>query len=84
MFIKGDKQRFQKMMNDESVYGFRSDKDVFLNRGAILHGECLSYNKEEWSAQLIYFSDFVNHLISHKWEPQILSDSSKTLCLIER
>ena len=81
VFTRWDKKQFQEFVTDKGIYDNKEDKDIFLNRGAILHGECLNYNNEEWSAQLIYFLDFLNVLTSHKWDRVTLPDRSETIQL---
>jgi hypothetical protein len=81
IFTRGDKEVFQKFCDKKGIFDPRPDKDVFLNRGAILHGECLTYDKEEWSAQLIYFLDFLCDFTSCGWDQGVLPDGSPTIQL---
>lgn len=83
-FTRRDKEAFQRFCDKRRVFHPRPEKDVFLNRGAILHGECLTYDKEEWSAQLIYFLDFLSYFTSCEWEVQNLPDGSPTIQLTKR
>lgn len=59
-----DKVHFRRFLHQKGVYDFRANKNSYLNRGAVLHGNCLSYDQEKWSAQLIYLLDFLCDLTS--------------------
>lgn len=61
---ESDKVAFRRYLHKTRVYEFKEEKSAFLNRGQILHGICLEYEKEEWSAQLIFLLDFLNDLTS--------------------
>jgi hypothetical protein len=63
---ESDKVAFRRFLHKKKVYEYKEDRSAFLNRGQIFHGICLDYEKEEWSAQLIFLLDYLNDLTSKK------------------
>jgi len=61
-----DKIHFRRFVDQKGVYDFRDDSS-YLNRGKILHGTCLKYDREDWSAQVIYFLDFLCDFLTKDW-----------------
>ena len=53
-----DKIFFRRFINKMGIYDFKKSGN-YLNRGKILHGVSLDYDKEEWSAQVVYLLDFI-------------------------
>ncbi|NQV19391.1 MAG: hypothetical protein HQ534_12720 [Armatimonadetes bacterium] len=62
-----DKRQFGRFVNKERFFEYIDDSSTFLNRGRILHGLCLDYDREEWSAKLIYMINFLCNLTNHDW-----------------
>lgn len=73
-----DRRYFRRFLNKKGVYDFK-DNSSYLNRGKILHGTCLSYDREEWSAQLIYLLDFLCDLTSQEYNLSIGTDGRRVL-----
>ena len=59
----------------------QSDDSSYLNRGKILHGTSLKYDRENWSAQLVYLLDFLCDFSTKKW---ILSTSDSGIRVLKK
>ena len=66
-----DRTYFRRFLHQKGVYDFKDDNSSYLNRGKILHGTCLTYDREDWSAQLVYLLDFLCDFSTEKWNLSI-------------
>jgi len=61
-----DKVSFGRYM-DKSRFYDNIDVTDKLNRGKILHGICIDYDREDWSAQVIYMIDYLCNFTQQNW-----------------
>ena len=74
-----DRTYFRRFLNQKGVYDFKDDDSSYLNRGKILHGTCLEYDREDWSAQLVYLLDFLCDFSTNKWILSTTDSGVRTL-----
>ncbi len=74
-----DTKGFATFVEKQRIYEFVSDEDRFLNRGKILHGLSLNYDREDWSAKLVYLIDFLCEFTSQDWIAEPDSNGRKFL-----
>ena len=67
IFLETDRVQFRRFLQQTKIYDFIEDETKMLNRGKIFHGICLEYDREDWSAKLIYLIDFLCNLTKFKW-----------------
>ena len=66
IFLEVDRMQFRRFVNRSNFYDF-TDRNDILNRGKILHGTILDYDREDWSAKIIYLLDFLCNLTKNVW-----------------
>lgn len=76
-----DRTYFRRFLHQKGVYDFKDDNSSYLNRGKILHGTCLKYDREDWSAQLVYLLDFLCDFSTKKW---ILSTNDSGVRILKK
>ena len=76
-----DRTYFRRFLNQKGVYDFKDDDSSYLNRGKILHGTCLKYDREDWSAQLVYLLDFLCDFSTKEW---ILSTNDSGVRILKK
>lgn len=76
-----DRTYFRRFLHQKGVYDFKDDNSSYLNRGKILHGTCLKYDREDWSAQLVYLLDFLCDFLTKKW---ILSTNDSGVRILKK
>jgi len=62
-----DRIYFRRFLDKKGIYEYTNDDNKLLNRGKVLHGTNLDYDKEDWSAQIIYMLDFICDLSNKNW-----------------
>ncbi len=66
ILLETDRINFRRFVNKSKFYEFTENVDA-LNRGKILHGTSMNYDREDWSSKIIYLIDFLNILTQKNW-----------------